>query len=147
MPGEALSLRFEVVVDGISLGAFTSVDGLSASYEITPYKEGGENWFEHQLPGRMTYANVKLTRPVDESSGGLAAWFSGLQAAVIRQTAAITAYDANRRPVARWNLANVIPVRYTGPSLNATGNNVATESLELAHEGFFNPGVPAGRVG
>jgi phage tail-like protein len=147
LPDSALSLRFDVVIDGIPLGEFTAVDGLAASYEIQTYKEGGENWFEHQLPGRLTYTNVKLTRPVDLMSGGLAAWFSSLQAAVVRQTAAITAYDANRTPVARWNLSNVIPVKYQGPSFSATGTTVATESLELAHQGFFNPGVPFGRVG
>ena len=35
----------------------------------------------------------------------------------------------------RWNFVNGWPTKWNGPSLNATGNEVAIESLEIAHEG------------
>jgi phage tail-like protein len=136
----AVALRFEVRIDSQELGAFTSCEGLSAEYEIEEYQEGGQNRFVHQLPGRLKYPHVKLTRPVDADSSALAAWFSSLQETVQRQSAQITAYDANRAAVASWNLIGVFPVRWTGPNLSSDGSTVATETLELAHEGFLGAG-------
>jgi phage tail-like protein len=36
----------------------------------------------------------------------------------------------------RWNLDNCWPTKWTGPSFDATANEVAIESLEIAHEGI-----------
>ena len=36
----------------------------------------------------------------------------------------------------RWHLRDAWPVKFEGPTLNATGNEVAIETLELAHEGL-----------
>jgi hypothetical protein len=38
-----------------------------------------------------------------------------------------------------------LPIRYSGPTLNASQNNVAIESIEIAHEGVYQvPGISAG---
>mgnify|MGYP001823766526 CR=1 FL=1 len=50
-------------------------------------------------------------------------------------------HDATGTEVASWSLADVIPVRWTGPSLDVDANSVATESLELAHNGFLDSGM------
>ena len=42
---------------------------------------------------------------------------------------------ARQREVARWNFVNAWPAKWDGPSLTAEGNDVAIETLELAHEG------------
>jgi len=42
--------------------------------------------------------------------------------------------------VAKWNLEGVYPVKWTGPSLDAAGNQIAVETLELAHNGFLSGG-------
>ena len=39
--------------------------------------------------------------------------------------------------VANWMLRNVFPSKWSGPDLDATGNRVAVEQLELVHEGFL----------
>jgi len=36
-----------------------------------------------------------------------------------------------------WFFRRGLPLKYGGPSLNATQNGVAIESLEIAHEGIF----------
>ena len=55
-----------------------------------------------------------------------------------------------------WFFRRGLPVKYTGPSLNATQNNVAIEAIEIAHEGihqvagvggFAAAGAIAGLVG
>jgi phage tail-like protein len=137
MADPATGLRFEVKIDGVEIGSFTACEGLGAEYEIFEYQEGGQNAYVHRLPGRLKYPVIKLTRPVDENSGQLAAWFSGLQQSVSRHTASITAFDGQRNQIAQWNLADLYPARWTGPSFSSDGNTVAKETLELAHNGFL----------
>ena len=48
----------------------------------------------------------------------------------------ITLLDEQRQAVLRWQLRNALPVKIEAPTLNATGNEVAIETLELAHEGL-----------
>jgi phage tail-like protein len=35
-----------------------------------------------------------------------------------------------------WKIQNAFPVKVEGPGLKATGNEVAIESIEMAHEGL-----------
>ena len=137
----AVGLRFNVTVDGVDIGSFTACEGLSAEYEIFEYVEGGENGFVHRIPGRLKYAPIKLTRPVDARSdaaaGGLATWFSKQKMSVSRKTASITAVDGKGQSIAQWNLVDVYPMRWTGPALSIEGNSVPKETLELAHNGFM----------
>lgn len=143
MSEPAIGYRFKVEIEGRDLGVFTKVEGLGAKYEIVTIKEGGENSFVHKLPGRIEYDDLKLTRPVDEASGELAAWFTGYQNAIRKQqrlelaTASISAYDGNDKVVATWSLRGVFPVRYSGPSFEAGASKVLTETLELSHQGFW----------
>jgi phage tail-like protein len=138
--------RFQVAIDGVVIGSFTAIEGLSAEYEVETVKEGGENGFEHRLPGRLKYSTIKLSRPLDAKSapdaGGLAAWFtklgrSGSQSKATR-SATIKAIDASGRTIAAWNLSDVYPFKWTGPSFSAEGSTVAKETIEFAHSGFFD---------
>lgn len=133
----ATGSRFQVTVDGIDLGSFTACEGLGAEYEVVEYEEGGQNAYVHRLPGRLKYTNIRLTRPVDESSARLAEWFSGLQRSVSRHTASITAYGVDHEEIASWNLVDVYPARWAGPSFSAEGGGVVKETLELVHHGFL----------
>jgi len=135
----ANALRFNVVIDGHDLGAFTGLDGLNAEYEVISYQEGGENGFVHQLPGRLSYGQIKLTRPVDLRSRALGAWFQLLAKGVStrRYTATVVAFDDNGDPVTEWTFTDVWPVRYAGPSFSADTAKVAIETFEFAHGGLL----------
>lgn len=138
MPETALALRFRVSVDSKgSLGTWTKCEGLTVEYEIQEYQEGGQNDYVHRLPGRIKYQNLKLTRPLDKSSADVASWVAGQRHKMERSNAEIAVLDPSGEAVAKWNLAGVYPVRWTGPTLDAGGNQVATEVLELAHNGFL----------
>jgi phage tail-like protein len=132
----ATTIHFEVQIDGVELGSFTSCEIGTAEYEVFEYQEGGSNTYVHRLPGRLKYANVKLTRAVDENSGKLAAWFSAYRQSVERKTASITAYDTKGTKIAQWSLVDVYPAKWTGPTFNAEDGKVITEVFELAHNGF-----------
>ena len=137
-PNPATTMRFDVTIDGVEIGSFMGLEGLSAQYEVKAYAEGGENGFVHQLPGRLSYGTVKLTRPVSmPQNGGLTQWFRDLsRGELVRHSASIHAKNDNREEVARWSFTGVWPVKYTGPSFSAEGGKVATEVFEFAHDGF-----------
>jgi len=132
----ALALRFSVEIGGHRVEHFMACEGLVAEYEIEEYREGGNAGYVHRLPVRVKYTNVKLTRAVDKDSVALASWFSEARASFKRQTATIIARTGNGKEVARWGLEGVWPIKYTGPQLSASGTTAATETLELAHNGF-----------
>jgi phage tail-like protein len=135
----AVSVCFSVTVDGKSLGAFTSCDGLGCEVVVEQREEGGNQFFVHQLPGRLKYTNVKLTRPINADTEHVASWFASMASRVERTNAHIVALTQDGRRVAGWSLLQVIPVRWTGPQLNVDSAKVATETLELAHHGFLDP--------
>jgi phage tail-like protein len=135
------TLRFSVTLDNHqSLGTWTKCEGLAVEYEIFEYQEGGLNEYVHRLPGRCKYTNVKLTRPLDAQSPDLASWLSSGLDSVHRDNATITALDPSGDEIYSWTLAQACPVKWTGPTLDAAGNQIATEVLELAHNGFLRGG-------
>ncbi len=143
MTEAGLNLRFSVTLDNQqSLGTWSKCEGLAVEYEIFEYQEGGVNEYVHRLPGRCKYTNVKLTRQLDSQSGDVATWVSsGLKKnSVERGNATITLMDHDGNEVISWTLAEACPVKWTGPTLDAAGNQVATEVLELAHNGFLRGG-------
>jgi phage tail-like protein len=130
-----VSLNFNLVVDGLDLGSFTSCEGLGAEYEVMPYEEGGQMGTVYQLPGRVKYTNIKLGRAFDQDSSKLARWFAHFDPKT-RTTATITALKPDRKQAGQWSIVGVFPIRWTGPQFKADGSAIATETLELAHTGF-----------
>ena len=66
MSETALGLRFLVTIDGLLLGDWTKCDGLSIEYDVTEYREGGENTYIHRLAGRAKYTNIKVETSFSE---------------------------------------------------------------------------------
>lgn len=138
---EAVAVCFVVKIDDENLGSFNSCDGLGCEFVVEQREEGGNNGWVWQLPTRIKYSNVKLSRPVTKDSAKIAMWFAGMASGVKRKTATIEARTLYGDVVARWGLIDVVPVRWTGPQLNADTAKVATETLELAHHGFLGSGT------
>ena len=133
----AVSVCFSVTIDKYSLGTFTSCDGLGCEVVIEQHEEGGNQRFVHQLPGRLKYTNIKLTRPINRDTAMVAQWFAEMGGEVARTNAHIVARTQDGKAVAAWALEGVIPVRWTGPQLNVDSPTVPTETLEIAHHGFL----------
>lgn len=141
----AVVSHFSVVVDvhaggRTDLGAFMECSGLSAAFELTDLREGGENGFLHKLWGPVSYGNVTLARPVDEVSATVAAWVSSFEDDFAPTTARIEALDPAGEAIAAWSLREVVPASWSGPSWSASGAAVAKETLVLAHGGFTTEG-------
>jgi phage tail-like protein len=138
---EAVAVCYLVKIDDESLGAFSSCDGLGCEFVMEQREEGGNNGFVWQLPSRIKYSNIKLTRPVTKESSKITTWIAGMAGGIKRKTATIEARTLAGTVIARWSLLDVVPVRWTGPQLSADSPKVATETLELAHHGFLGRGM------
>jgi phage tail-like protein len=138
----AVSVCFVVSFDDIGLGAFNSCEGLGCEVVIEQREEGGNNGFVWQLPTRIKYPNIKLSRPLTKDTETVTKWLakavqgSGKRSDEGNKTGIIKAMRADGTVVASWGLLDVVPVRWTGPSLNPDSPKVATETLEVAHHGF-----------
>jgi phage tail-like protein len=100
-------------------------------------EEGGNNGYVWQLPTRLKYTNVKFSRALGPDTVKVARWFTGMTSKVTRRTATIVAMTSDNSKVATWNLTDVVPVRWSGPSLNLDSPKIAIETIEIAHHGFL----------
>jgi phage tail-like protein len=103
-------------------------------------EEGGNNGLVWQLPTRLKYSHVKLTRPLGPSTSDVAKWFASMASGYRRRTATIEAMGTDGRMIAQWGLLDVVPVRWSGPSLSPDSPTIVTETVEIAHHGFIDPG-------
>ncbi|GAA3149406.1 phage tail protein [Streptomyces echinatus] len=130
------TIWFTLSIDGESLGYFNGCQGLSSQVEVEQRQEGGNNGFVWHLPTRVTFSTIRLTRPLTPDTAKVAKWISSVQTGIKRPTAQIAALRADGSEVARWGLIDVLPVSWTGPTLDPASPAVATEVLEIAHHGF-----------
>jgi phage tail-like protein len=140
----AVTTCFGVSIDKLGLGSFSSCEGLGLEVVIEQREEGGSNGFVWQLPTRIKYSNIKLSRGVCKDTAAIAQWIAEVARGTKPKTATIAAMTADGKTVASWDLIGVVPVRWTGPSLNPDSPKVATETVEIAHHGFLH--TPASAV-
>lgn len=135
-PEPVADLRFKVELeDAKTVGHFGECSGLSVEWEVMPYQEGGENRFEHKLKGRMKYPNLVLKRGVTDEDA-LLNWLFEKKDVDKRGSVVVSLMSPDNKVVRRWAFAGAFPVKWTGPTMNAGSNNIATETLEIAHQGL-----------
>jgi phage tail-like protein len=126
---------FLVEIDRIPSSAFKSVSGLAAEAEVIEYREGSDPISSsRKLPGRVRYPNVRLSRGLTTSRDLWDWWETVVNGTVERRNVAITLLDDSRTPVLRWLLRDAWVAKFDAPELDASANEVAIETLELAHE-------------
>jgi len=117
-------------------GGFSECSGLEMALDIEEYKEGGNNGTVLHFPTRLKWTNLRLKRGV-ALSDDLWLWHYGfVQGQVQRRDGLISLQDEEHKSVKTWSFRRGLPVRWTGPALNATQNQVAIEEIEIAHEGL-----------
>ncbi len=137
-PKYGLSSRFSVEVDGVDLGHWAKCSGLEVSFTTQQYVELGNNTHTHFLPKGASYSNLTLERACEPAdTANVQQWLSTMVDDRKKRTGKVTLNDATNQPVYTWNLRDVYPVRWMGPTFAASVSEVATEQLVLAHEGFL----------
>ncbi|MEL7097504.1 MAG: phage tail protein [Pseudomonadota bacterium] len=129
--GEELSL-FDIA--GLFIGGFSEVGGLDAGMAIETITEGGVNDRVYRLPGRTDVSNLTLTKGVGFTDD-LWNWLEGWQKGeALRKSVFILLANSLKVPLKIWVAENALPVKYSGPTLNAASSALAIERLEIAPE-------------
>jgi phage tail-like protein len=137
------AFSFRVEIEGVDLGTFRSVSGLSIEMEVIEFREGGSEVI-HKLPGVRKYPNLVLKQGF---TGNIALydWFiSNTRQNPVRVDGKIVMLDQHDAEVAAWQFHNGFPAKWEGPDFDASGNDIPIETIEIAHEGLtmITPGRP-----
>lgn len=135
------SAAFSLAGD-VLFGGFSECTGLDMSMETEKFHQGGENDTERRFPTRITWENLTLKRGVSRVSQSGWDWLYDFgEGKVKRKDGLIVLMDEKHIPHNVWTFKRGLPVKFQGPSLKAMGNEVAIESLEIAHEGLWQLSV------
>lgn len=121
-------------------GGFSDVSGIGLEVTVAEYRDGNEaENHVRKVPGVHKVTDVTLKRGI-VNSDSLWAWLDQIRTegpGQKKSTVTITLQDEAHNDVQVWTLQNVLPMKYTGPTLAGKGGgDVAMEELVLAAEGF-----------
>jgi phage tail-like protein len=129
--------HFTVQWGGTRLG-FSEVSGLTQENQAIEYRDG--SFLEYssiKMPGLRKFNNVTLKRGIIKADNDFFKWLSTVKLnQVERRDVVISLLNEEHNPVMTWKIHNAFPVKVEGPGLKAAGNEVAIESIEIAHEGL-----------
>ncbi|KJK49264.1 hypothetical protein UK23_14885 [Lentzea aerocolonigenes] len=141
-----MAMRFQVTVDGLSLGNWATCSGLAVTFESETVMSGGQYDAVKLLPKALKYSTITLKRIMEQQQSmavqqwlrqSVNVWINGDQT-YPGGTAQIQLFDSTADTVvASWTLRGVVPQEWQGPDLSANGTDFAIETLRLAHEGFL----------
>jgi phage tail-like protein len=131
----AIWFELKLTPKSTPIGYFTEVSGLSSEVEVMTYNEGGKNDGVHKLPTRMKHPNLVLKRGVTTVKD-LQQWAQESFMGPDRKEITLTMYNEQLEKIRIWSFKNAYPVKWTGPSFNASQNTMATEVIEIAHDGI-----------
>jgi len=138
--GASQRSKFPFLVDfgGGRKAQFREVSGFDAAAQPTGSRRGHtEDFSKIAMPGLVKNTNITLKRGKFEGSSDLQEWLDDITANTSkRRTVVISLLDASGAAQRVWTLRNARPMKFTGPALNAKGNDVAIESIEVAHDGL-----------
>ncbi|MBS1656924.1 MAG: phage tail protein [Bacteroidetes bacterium] len=129
--------HFRLEWGGAKIG-FTEVTGLDISNDVIEYRDGATpEYSKIKMPGLRKFSNITLKRGTFKGDNDFYKWFNTIQLNTVeRRDITISLLNENHEPVVVWKVKNAFPVKVTSTDLKADGNEVAIESLELAHEGL-----------
>ncbi len=129
--------HFRVEWGGARIG-FSEVSGLTQENQAIEYRDGSfMEYSSIKMPGLRKFSNITLKRVVIKADNDFFKWLSTIQLnKAERRDVTISLLNENHEPVMVWKALNAFPVKVEGPQLKASGNEVAIESIELAHEGL-----------
>lgn len=117
--------------------AFSEVTGLVQERQTIEYRDGmSPETGLLKMPGMEKVSNITLKRGIVQGDNQFYEWLSEVKLnTVTRRDLTISLLNEKHDPVMTWNVKGAIPAKIEGPSLKASGNEVAIESIEIAHEG------------
>ncbi len=132
-----VKFHFQVEWGGTKIG-FTEVSGLDVETEVVEYRHGASpEYSKTKMPGMQKWANITLKRGTFASDNEYFNWWNTVKLNTIeRRNITISLLNEEHSPVVVWKVKNAWPTKIQSTDLKADGNEVAIESMELAHEGL-----------
>ena len=129
--------HFTVQWGGTRIG-FSEVTGLTQENQAIEYRDGSfPEYSSIKMPGLRKFSNVTMKRGIVKADNDFFKWLSTVKLnQVERRDVVVSLLNENHEPVMTWKIHNAFPVKVEGPGLKASGNEVAIESIEIAHEGL-----------
>ena len=124
--------RFLVKTAGESLGVFTECTLPVIEWELEEVKEGGQNSYVHQLPGRRKSARLTLKNGVGKSA--LMNWFWQMLSGEIERkalTIQLLETQDTSSVVMTLHIEQAYPVKWSGPTLKSDDNSIAIQTVEF----------------
>jgi len=124
--------------DAEKIIAFTECTGLDQQVEAIEYREGSSpDYSKIKMPGLHKFSNITLKRGTFAGQRGFYDWLETIALnKAERRDVVIKLLDENHAPVFTWKAINAFPVKVQASDLKADGNEVAIETIEIAHEGL-----------
>lgn len=138
MPNYPLA-KFHFKVDwGEGVFGFSEVSGLSVTQEVITFRCGEmREMTQLKQAGLRKFSNITLKRGIFKGNVKFFEWWDSVTIQNLeRRDITITLLNESHEPVVTWNIINAFPSKLDSPNLKADANEVAIESLEIAHEGF-----------
>jgi phage tail-like protein len=110
---------------------FKQISGLKSEAEIQDFNEGGNTGFTRKLVGGCKWPNLVLKQGFTGDIR-LFKW----KLAPERVNGTIIQFGPDHKEVCRWEFVKGYPVKWDGPDLDGSKNEIAIESIEIAHEGL-----------
>ena len=129
--------HFQVQWGGVRIG-FTEVTGLDMQEEAIEYREGSSpEYSKIKMPGMHKFSNITMKRGTIQGDSDFYKWMNTINLTVVeRRDIVISLLNESHEPVMTWKAKNAFPVKVQASDLKSDGNEVAIETLELAHEGL-----------
>ncbi len=129
--------HFQVKWDSETL-SFQEVSGLDAEAQPIEYRSGDSKEFSTiKMPGLQKFSNVTMKKGVFKSDNKFWDWYSKIKMNTIKRIpVTISLLDEAASPTMVWTLTNAWPTKVTATDLKSDGNEVAIETIEIAHEGL-----------
>lgn len=131
------AFHFQVEWGGTRIG-FSEVSGLNIENQVIEYRDGASPVYSVQkMPGIPKYGNITCKRGIVTADNQYYEWLNTIQLnKAERRDVTISLLNEQHSPVMVWKARNAFAVKIEGPAFKSTGNEVAIESIELAHEGL-----------
>lgn len=117
---------------------FSEVSGLTIEHQIIEYRDGvSKEYSAVKMPGIPKFNNITMKRGIIAKDNDFFKWLNTTKMnKPERRNLTISLLNENHEPVITWKAINAFAVKVEGPGLKSTGNEVAIESIEVAHEGL-----------
>ena len=118
--------------------AFQEVSGLDTESQIIEYRGSNSKEYSNvKMPGLKKYSNVTMKRGIFANEPLFWTWYDQIEMNVVkRQTVTVQLLDQKNEVVVTWTLTNAWPTKITVTDLKSDSNEVAVDTIEIAHEGL-----------